>query len=737
MALLLSDAIRFIPSLNDFIFDYPLQLYSTGLIFAPKQSFVRNQFWHETPDEIINVEGIPAAWDTTLHLVPLLTWAKMMVFSPDGALLASIDNQGGLSIWDVASGIEMTRIEGPLGIDAAVFSPDSSTIAALDKRGTMHFRNAYSGLPMGFIKDCPNLLMTFNNYQNNKYVPTQKLSFPDDGRAWDVKGWRMVSIVPRSQREGMDAIIEEYLAKENDTNNWFQVFSDNGAIVASPTATGSIAVWDTHSGRLKAKFGTHQHLICGLLISPDAATIISNMAPHLGFLTGKFAWDIASGTIIADFAQYKDQFSSITMGERFLRHSNTICFPTVNGMALWDIGSKELTHAAYAQPGEAISFDDGLHAKMATNSLSMQIYRPNWKKTGSTSTTYEYLGQDRSKHSVHEFAISSKGLIALEFGESIEFRDLDTNRLLAKDDVKASHRPRAAEFSDNGEAVMYTRGSDTLVVRNTSDFSDIFTLNIHHVEPYSVTSHSSEALSADGKLLAVASNSNAALPVTLYDMESGMIEDTLEEIKATNGLVRFSPLSNALVYLEFLLAQPLGIWSATPSLIYFQWYEGSWRRRWRVPQQYPQCFTQDGCRLLTSWLDETSYEPRWEILSVADGSRLLRVTPVGYVWYLQNLQPLDWSQVTTEMLPTEAFKYLRTNDAYLDTETGQLHLEPLTMIPHVLEWFKYWLRYNHQPIAFYPAANRDKALSIGVWQNSAFLIYQGGLVRIDIAKPLK
>ncbi|CEJ82920.1 hypothetical protein VHEMI02960 [[Torrubiella] hemipterigena] len=740
LVLCLSDARRFIPSLNEFIFTYPLQLYCTGLVFAPTDTFLRNEFWHEGPKEISKVEGIAPEWDTTLQLLPTpRDMVSVLAFSPNGALLASASWFGAITIFDTISGIDIVRLQSPTRIDTIVFSPDGTMIAALDENGSMLFWDIHSGQLENTIKNCPNLLMTFNNQQGNRQVYTQKLSFPDDGRAWHVKAWRMTQIIPRLKREGMDAFIAEFMTKYGDTYNWFQVFSDDGSTVASPTAMGAIAVWDVYSGRLKAKFGAHQDLLCGLLLSPNGSTIISNaQSAKTTHITEKYAWDIASGSRIADFGDFREALRVQLSSETFLRHSNKLCFHTSSGLALWDIDSKALTHAAFekpARPDIVVSFDDNLCANVLSNGHSIRIYRPLWKLTGGTQETYQYLKMDPETDAVKQFTISSKGVIALQYDYTIEFRDLATGKCLYQDIGLSAHKPEGARFSNNGETVMYMQSSESLVVRNTHDFSTAFSVTLY--QNLYRTAHdrrfnwSYEALSPDGNLLAVACEN---LPVTVYDINSGLIVGSLDEVKPRPDPFYFSPQSDSVTYYELVQDSISAV--QTTFLVFFEFDGEAWHRRWRAADQVCKCFTHDGSRLLTRRLAEQSEGSRWEILSAVDGSRLLFVTPIEEVLDMDYLAEFEWVQVSTDMMvPAQAVKYLKSRMSYLNTETGELELRPEVKSPVDLLFRHGWLICNGKPIIFVPESLSRLYPEFGIWKNTAYHVSKDRLVWLDMVIP--
>jgi WD40 repeat protein len=72
--------------------DTPLQLYYSGLVFAPKKAIVRRLFEAEIPDWIF--PRVQETWSSKLQTLEGHShWVQLVAFSPDNARLASSDNR--------------------------------------------------------------------------------------------------------------------------------------------------------------------------------------------------------------------------------------------------------------------------------------------------------------------------------------------------------------------------------------------------------------------------------------------------------------------------------------------------------------------------------------------------------------------------------------------------------------------------------------------------------------------
>ncbi len=64
--------------------------------------------------------------------------------SRDGSLYVAGDGEGGLAVWNVASGQRMVQFPG-LACTVAEFTPDGATVVALDCMGMIHLEDVHSG----------------------------------------------------------------------------------------------------------------------------------------------------------------------------------------------------------------------------------------------------------------------------------------------------------------------------------------------------------------------------------------------------------------------------------------------------------------------------------------------------------------------------------------------------------------------------------------------------------------
>lgn len=109
----LYDAKRFIPSYYSIADSSPLQLYSSALIFAPKNSIIRNTFHNHIPDWVLQEPNTDLEWNVVLQtLEGHSAWVNSAAFLADSKLLASASHDKTIKVvWDTATDILQQTLE--------------------------------------------------------------------------------------------------------------------------------------------------------------------------------------------------------------------------------------------------------------------------------------------------------------------------------------------------------------------------------------------------------------------------------------------------------------------------------------------------------------------------------------------------------------------------------------------------------------------------------------------------
>ena len=105
MSQFLQDAKRFILKNSQIADIAPLQLYASGIIFAPKMAIARRNFERELPDWIYRGPRVEETWSPELQTLEGHSgFVQSVAFSSDSQVLASGSGDETIKLWDPATG---------------------------------------------------------------------------------------------------------------------------------------------------------------------------------------------------------------------------------------------------------------------------------------------------------------------------------------------------------------------------------------------------------------------------------------------------------------------------------------------------------------------------------------------------------------------------------------------------------------------------------------------------------
>ncbi|KAJ5930894.1 hypothetical protein N7466_006387, partial [Penicillium verhagenii] len=253
---IVKDARRFIMAHTPIVEKYPLQIYSSALLFSPSKSLTRELFRDQEPNWITQKPAVEQEWGSCLQILEQhdIHRPVSVSFSPDGKLIASISSNI-LTIWD-AVGTRLQTFEGKdwQPLLSVTFTPDSTRVCA---SGGVHI------MICDISGECLHIPTTGSgDYIYSTSLSPNGLSIVSGCMDQTVRIWSMAT-----------GACLKILKGHTDSVSSVQ-FSPDGTRIVSGSGDKSIKIWDT-TGACLITFRDLGRSIRSVAFSPDGTKIVS------------------------------------------------------------------------------------------------------------------------------------------------------------------------------------------------------------------------------------------------------------------------------------------------------------------------------------------------------------------------------------------------------------------------------------------------------------------------------
>ncbi|KAL6364621.1 hypothetical protein LRP88_02024 [Fusarium phalaenopsidis] len=251
----LADAMRFLVSNATGINLAPLQVYSSALVFAPKNSPIRQAFRSQIPPWITLVPSVEPDWDTCLrvlegHQVPV----NAVAFSLDSSILVSASLDRAVRVWNWDTGECIYELKGTRApICATALSPDAEVVAAAAINGIIRIWSLATGA-------CVHELMADNG-------EISSMAFSADSRFLSAVSSDM-AIYSWSRDTG--ACVQELMPPGGMVRTVeVAAFSPDSETIATGSVK-KVQIWSSATGRCLSTFDNLASDVKRLVFSPDS-----------------------------------------------------------------------------------------------------------------------------------------------------------------------------------------------------------------------------------------------------------------------------------------------------------------------------------------------------------------------------------------------------------------------------------------------------------------------------------
>ncbi|CRG89233.1 WD-40 repeat-containing protein [Talaromyces islandicus] len=287
------DAIRFLLRHYNTLSHWPLQIYSSAVIFSPESSVVKGENLDKVPAWLGRAPPMEDSWTPMIQtLTGRLEVVRSVAFSPDGKQIASGSDSGMIKLWDTTTGSLQKTLLGDhpkrpsssswKHITAMAFLPDGKLILSANYDGSVMLWDTTTG----------------DRQEMADHFGTSKVSYtylepPEQGGV----GLHAGAFSPDCKQIAAFGDLQKILEGHSHECSALAFSADNRQLV-SGSASGdcTVRLWDTTTGDLQKTFIGHTSRVLSVAMSPDCKQIAS------GAFDAVILWNAATGALLKTLA---------------------------------------------------------------------------------------------------------------------------------------------------------------------------------------------------------------------------------------------------------------------------------------------------------------------------------------------------------------------------------------------------------------------------------------------------
>ncbi|KID92201.1 P-loop NTPase [Metarhizium guizhouense ARSEF 977] len=350
---LIGDAYRFLLANMGTISSYPLQLYSSALLFSPKESSTRNLFYNSIPQWIRSWPDTQSRWGSCLQILEGHTNSvKTAKFAPVSARMVSASADRTVRIWDTNTGECLQVIHNPVGVSSAMFSHDERLVVAacydgiirlwdVDTEECVQELRGHSGKVSSAVFSSDSKLVVSASFDKTARIwdsLTGKCTMELRGHDQEVSSVSISRDSTRVLTSSFDSSVRIWSTVDGkqigklETNycSYVCAISNDGSMAGAGLGGGCVELWCLKSSELKMNLREHADRVWGATFSQDDSLIATCEESSTVNI-----WSTATGEPIQIFYGHQ----SAALGVDFSPDSSMVASASRDDtVCLWSVG---------------------------------------------------------------------------------------------------------------------------------------------------------------------------------------------------------------------------------------------------------------------------------------------------------------------------------------------------------------------------------------------------------------